>query len=222
MKRHPHKHELLAYAENLVDRRSPISAKVGGHVASCRECAAEVEAMRISLGVVRAVPTIEPTSEFNSQLLLAAQNERRALQQSRVRASVMDVIKAAGYAAGLFLIAAVCFSAALENGISAADPSLARPAAWNMASPAPAIDTTQKAASELQTLAAAVGFPSQQPRSLWEREHLRAASVFGADIEAAKLALERNPGCDRARRIIDTNIQRQVQVLKALYVERSL
>lgn len=178
--------------------------------------------MRISLGVVRAVPTIEPTSEFNSQLLLAAQNERRALQQSRVRASVMDVIKAAGYAAGLFLIAAVCFSAALENGISAADPSLARPAAWNMASPAPAIDTTQKAASELQTLAAAVGFPSQQPRSLWEREHLRAASVFGADIEAAKLALERNPGCDRARRIIDTNIQRQVQVLKALYVERSL
>ena len=64
--------------------------------------------------------------------------------------------------------------------------------------------------------------PSKQPPTLNELEHRRTASAISADIEAARAALARNPGCDRARRVVESNLQRQAQALKAVYVERSL
>ncbi len=221
MGHHPGKHELLAYAENLVDRRAPISAKIGGHITSCRSCTAEVEAIRASLEYVREAPALEPSAEFTSQVLMAAHNERRATQLHRTRRSPLRVIfKGMAYAAGILVVSAVCFSAALSNGQMDRDVQAAAVQRATDAIPSP--EAVRRATEEIQALASAVNSPSKNPPSLQELERRRTVSALSADIEAARAALERNPGCLRAYRLMDTNLQRQAQTLKALYIERSL
>jgi len=223
MKRHPNRQELMAYAENLVDGRNPISAQMGSHIAVCPACSAEVEAMRLSFAVTRSAPSLEPSGHFTAQLLLAAKNERRIVEAHRVRQSVLSAVKGIGYGAGFVAVCAVCFGLALSRG-TAADAVHASVVAASQAisEAAPSPETLRRAAVEVQTLTAAVCSSTRQPANLWEKEHRRAVSTLGADLEAARQALERNPGCARAKRIMDTTLQRQAQTLKTLYVERSL
>lgn len=213
----------MAYAENLVDGRNPISVQMGGHISNCPACAAEVEAMRFSCTLMRSAPALEPSSDFAAQLLLAARNERRIVEAHRLRNSVVSAAKGIGYAAGFVIVCAVCFGLAINRG-TAADAVQASVAAASqaIAEAAPSPEAIRRATAEVQTLTAAVCSSTREPANLWEREHRRAVSALGADIEAAKQALERNPGCARARRIMDTTLQRQAQTLKTLYVERSL
>jgi hypothetical protein len=221
MKRHPGKRELLAYAENLVDRRGPISAKIGGHVAGCRECANKVEAMRASLEFAKEAPPLEPSGDFTARLLLAAQNERRMVQRQRAgRSVVFTVVKGVGYAAAIVLVSAVCFGAALGNG---PHPAVHQTVAATIA-PDPGLtpEAVQRTAAEIETLASAIGPPSKKSSSQWEMEHRRAVHALNADIEAARAALDRNPGCQRASLLVDKNLQRQAQTLRALYAERGL
>jgi hypothetical protein len=76
---------------------------------------------------------------------------------------------------------------------------------------------------EIHTLAAAVGSRPSVPRNLREWQQTRAVLALDADLAAARAALQRNPGCERASRVVNSNIQRQAQALKTLYyVERSL
>ena len=78
MKSHPRKHELMDYAENLVDNRAAISARMAAHIAACPACLAEVEAIRTSLEFARNAPEIEPSNDLTAQILIAARDARRA------------------------------------------------------------------------------------------------------------------------------------------------
>lgn len=220
MKRHPGKHELFAYAESLVDRRSALSAKTGGHLASCPACKTEVEGIRRSLTFLREAPELQPSNELTRRILLAAQSERRAMQ-ARARGPLpFRVLKAVAYAAAILVVSAVCFSAALNT--SARAPEGYAAVATQPASPSLSPEAIRKATTEIQTLASAVNAPSKKAPNPWELERRRAVHALNDDLEAAKAALERNPGCQRASRLVDTNLQRQAQTLRDLYVDRSL
>ena len=224
MMRHPGRHELMAHAEALVYRRGTISAKLASHLAQCPICTAEVAAMRRSLEFVQSAPELEPSGNFTAQVLLAARNERSAppVRGKGAWAVARTVLQTTAYAAGLIVACTVCFGAALRPGGSDAArvAAVAGPAreAESVSSP----EALRQAVEEVKTLAAAVSVPSTRPPSQWELEHRRAVTALNADIEAARAALERNPGCKRASHVVAISLQRQAQTLRALYASRSL
>lgn len=221
MGRHPCKCELMGYAASLAGRGGALSVKVGGHVAECKKCQAEVEGMRGSLEFVHSAPELEPSPDFTRELLLAAKSERQLLQQRRGRQALVRVAKGLSYAAGILIVGAVCFGAALSGG-SAEESTVHAAVQPQPADAAASPEMLRKATAEVQTLAAALSFQPKNPPGPWELEYRRAVKALGADIEAARAALERNPGCSRASRMIQSHLQRQAQTLRALYVERSL
>ena len=223
MSRHPRKIELMAYAESLAGKGGALSVKTGAHISSCPQCQAELEGLRGSLEFIHSAPELEPTAEFTSQLLMAAQSERRLLDQRRGRQAFMAAVKGLSYAAGILIVGAICFGAGLSGstGESAVHTALEHPAGVS-SEPVESSEMLRRAAAEIKTLAAAVNFQSKNPATPLELEYRRAVQALAADIEAARAALELNPGCARATSLINSHLQRQVQALRTLYVERSL
>jgi hypothetical protein len=228
--RHPGKYELLAYAESLTDDCSSISVRIAGHVARCPRCQAEVEGARTSLSVLRLSPYIDPSDDSTLRLLKAARAERRRFQQQAARSTARmsvhntgawTVLKGLGYAAGILVVSALCFGVALgsRSQVIATSSVLARQDAGK---DQPSPEALRKTTAEIQALVAAVSSPSKNPPSALEIERWRAVSALNTDLEAARSALARNPGCERALRVMDSNLQRQAQALRALYAERSL
>ena len=220
--RHPGKYELLAYAESLTDDCSSISVRIAGHVARCPRCQAEVEGARTSLSVLRLSPDVDPSDDSTLRLLKAAREERRRFQQQQAaRSTAWTVLKGLGYAAGILVVSALCFGVALgsRSQVIATSSVLARQDAGK---DQPSPEALRKTTAEIQALVAAVSSPSKNPPSALEIERWRAVSALNTDLEAARSALARNPGCERALRVMDSNLQRQAQALRALYAERSL
>jgi hypothetical protein len=222
IRRHPFRHELVAFAETLVDRNAPVSASMAAHVAACPACAAEVKSIRRSLEFAASAPRLEPSTDLTSQILLQAHKERGGAQEHR-RASVgWAVCRGVVYTGLLAAVAVTVFNTALQDStpMPRAETTLAAQPA--VEDEVPSEEALQKAAAEVRTLAAAIRFADSKPQSAREREHRRAVSAMDADIAAARTALERNPGCARATRIVNANLQRQAKALRTLYVERTL
>lgn len=219
MKRHPAKNELMLYAESLVARR-PISAKIGGHVTACRQCTAEVEAIKKSLAFLREAPQCEPSAEFTRRLLLAARNERTVQRNRRRVSPFRQIARAFAFSAALGIVCIISYGIALSSLTAQNTNTISVSAAAS--APAISPDAIRKAAAEIQVLISALSLPSDNPPSLSELEQRRTVQALHKDLQAAEAALERNPGCDRANKLVDQNLQRQAQALKALYVERSL
>jgi len=221
MKWHPSKHDLMAYAEGLADRRGILSAKTGGHVAACKGCMAEVQRMRASFEVLRRSDELEPSDDFTSRVLMAARQERTAIEERRThRSRIRPLVKGLAYAAGISIIAAASFKAALDTG--AHIPSHYAHETASMAEATLSPDAIRRTSAEVQALAAAVQAPVAKRFSPVEIERRRAVQALNTDIEAARAALQRNPGCLRASRMMDANLQRQAQALRALYLQSSL
>lgn len=219
MRRHPAKHELLDYAESLVDGRA-ISAQLGGHITRCATCMAEVAAMQATLRVASAAPRLEPSRELTAQILLAAKNERGIQQVKRTRrAAFFRAVRAMGYAASLLIVGTVWFSAASEKPAKSSTPTV-MPATKSLVVVAPSTDEIQKATARIQTFAQAVG--TTQGATLADLQHRRVASVLDEDLTAAAAALQRNPGCVQAGRLITETLQQRVQVLQNYWTERTL
>lgn len=219
---HPTRRQLVAYAESLVDRRAPISAALAAHLKVCSACAAEVKAIRASLEFTASAPDIEPSQDLTAQILRRAQLERNGHKATCRRVSACGALaRAVVFAGALAAMAVLVFGAALN---AAPSPQSDAPAGsmHHAAVSASSQDTLQRTAEEVRTLAAAVRTVSDRPQTLREREHRRAAALLDADIAAARQALQRNPGCERAEAIVNANLQRQAETLRALYLERSL
>ena len=223
MRHHPPKHELFDYVESLVGGETPIAARTAKHVAKCPVCTKETEAIRASLEFVDQAPPLEPSEELTSRILLDAKTVQRAAHARHLRRrTTLAVAKTAGYAAGLVVAATLYFSAALatENDATVTERVVA--SGQRAADTGLALDTFERATAEVRTLAAAVNAPSKKPPTLWERERRHAVNVLDRDISAALAALERNPGCTRAANLVTANLERQVDALRSLYVERRL
>ncbi|MCX5757149.1 MAG: hypothetical protein NTU83_01315, partial [Candidatus Hydrogenedentes bacterium] len=117
MKWHPNKYDLMAYAEGLADHRGILSAKIGGHVVACKACMSEVQRMRASFEVLRRSGELEPSNDFTTRVLVAARQERTALEVRRVRRPrIRPLLKGLAYAAGVLVVAVAGFRAALNAG----------------------------------------------------------------------------------------------------------
>ena len=221
LRHHPSKHDLLAYAESLVDRNVPISAKLAAHVASCGSCLADARQMRACLEVIASSPDLVPSRELTSKILLAAQNRRSVTSRRGPRAiGFAALLRGLAYSTAILVVGFLSFAAAIGRGAPAPAPqSLAStPAPDSRLSP----EAIRKATAEIQSLAAAVSFSPSHRRTPIEQEHRRALYSLSNDLAAAQEALARNPGCLRASRLVHMNLQRQAQTLRTLYVERSL
>ncbi len=217
---HPSKLELLAYAEGLVDGHG-ISTATARHVAKCTVCAKEVAGIRTSMEFAASADALSPTDDLTSQILVAARSERRVQRRARGRTPLI-MLKGLAYAAGIVLFSTFYFSHAL-GGAPAATHETQVAVRQRTVATGPSPEEIRKATSEIHTLAAAVGSRTRAPRNLREWQQTRAVLALDEDLAAARAALQRNPGCELANRIVNSNIQRQAQALKTLYyVERSL
>jgi len=217
---HPSKLELLAYAEGLVDGHG-ISTATARHVATCADCAKEVSDIRSSIEFTASADELNPTDELTSQILVAARSERRVQRRAQGRTPLI-MLKGLAYAAGIVAFSTFYFSYALGTDPASSQEVQVLPSQQTV-STGPSPEEIRKATAEIHTLAAAVGSRQQAPRNLREWQQTRAVLALDADLATARAALQRNPGSERASRIIDSNIQRQAQALKTLYyVERSL
>jgi len=220
--KHPSRHQLFAYAENLVDEGRTLDAAIAGHIARCERCSAEVTEIRRSLDLVAQAPPLERGNEAVSQILMAAKRERGVGRKSVYVATLM---RGVGYAAAMLVVAGLAFSLALGDP-SAPATAEAKTDAASAADPAPTVarspESLREKAEEVATLAAAVRSTNAEPLSVRERERLRTVSQLDNDIAAAKAALQRNPGCVRATHIVHANLERQAEELRSLYVERAL
>lgn len=218
MLRHPTRQELVAYVEGRLDGKS-IAAAVARHIATCKTCAAEVAAVRASLEFVSTAPALEPSEEFTAHVLLAAQRERRQRRGGAAR-TAFNAIKGLACAAGIVLVAGFSFRAALNE--AAVEPSFRAAPARLASDTGPSPEELRKRAVEIRSLSAAVNARSDSPKSLWEMQHRWMVHALDADRMAALAALQRNPGCARATRLINSNMKREAQALKTLYAERAL
>jgi len=216
---HPSKYELFEYAEGLVGGPTVVAAKTAAHVAQCRACAAEAEAICRSLAFMAEAADLEASITSNIDIMLAARRERRALERRRTcRHSVVALGKGLACAAGLALIMTVTVGAVLQEGPKntwmRADAS--PPAA--VLSP----EAIRRATAEIRTLAAAVQPGGRKPQTAWEQQGWRVVQALNDDIAEARAALERNPGCARAAALIHGNLARQAETLRRLYADREL
>jgi len=221
---HPRKHQLMDLAEALVRRKTPVSAETARHVAQCRRCAIELRAMRRSIEFMDEARDLSPSQVLTAQILEAARREQRNRLRSGRRTLVMTA-KTMTYAAALTVIATFVFSAALETGAAAPGSETALTSAVSGGS-APVTGQSKadlrKTTARIHALSAAFNSRPRDSRSLREHEQLRAVLARGADISEALAALQQNPGCTRARYLVDTNLERQAEDLESLLAEQSL
>lgn len=219
MRRHPSRIELLTYAEALADGAA-IPAHIARHMASCPECSHEAKSIRNGLMFVSGAPALEPTAASTTQILSMARRERRASRRTQgVGRALAGVAKGLACAAALVVLSVASFRSALGHQTPREDLA---PAAAVARAEQPSPEEVQRANADIERLAAAVNTPDASPRSLEEWQYRRRVVALDADLTAARAALESNPGCERARRVVNTNLKQQAEALRALYVTRSL
>ncbi|GMW01176.1 MAG: hypothetical protein AMXMBFR84_23130 [Candidatus Hydrogenedentota bacterium] len=220
MMRHPSKADLLAHAEGLVDGGA-ISAEVARHVAKCPACAQELQGLKESFAFLDSARELEPTLELTNSILSAARSERQTLQSRRsLGRTIWGLAKTTACAAAIVTVCAVSFQSALADRPD--DQESVAPAMTSAVPASVSADEVKKSNAEVQTLAAAVSARNPRPQSVQELRHARLVLALEADMQTAREALQRNPGCERADLVLSTNIKRQAQALKNLYLDRTL
>lgn len=228
--RHPTRHQLVAHAESLVDRGSPVSAAMAAHLSACPRCAAEVRAIRASLEFTASVPVSEPPSGLARQILEGAREARRVSEPAPRRAPARSLL--AGALRGAVFTALTAATAALVFTSALGEPSGGQdsPPAGNLPKraalaveerPAPP-ENIRDRAREIGRLSASVARLSAEPRTPREWERRRTLEGVSQDMNAALAALERNPGCPRANELVRTHLDRQAESLRDLFIERTL
>ena len=215
---HPSKPELLAYAEGLVDGRG-ISTATARHITGCPVCAREVAAIRGSIEFTASAKQLDPAEDSISRILVAARCERKATRRAKGGTPTL-ILKGLAYAAGVIIVSAVVFQASLHrtaaNGATRAETA-ARTLASNVSA-----EEMRQAASQIQTLTAAVGSRPDAPHGDRVIQQAREVLALDAELAAARAALRSNPASERASQVVSSNLKRQAKALKTLYVERNL
>jgi len=221
IRRHPARHALLAYAENLVDNRAAIDRAMAAHISQCPVCSAEVKAIQASLSFAVSAPELEPGSDLTAQILLAGRQARSEMKQTATPLRVAwKVVKGGACAAAMIMVAGLAFTAFLEAPASthAAAPVTDRPAPEITAvvtSPEALRKAAVDVAAEGQALSAAIQSKHGESLDAEDLEQLRMVRSRGGDLAVAVSALERNPHNVRATHVVNANLKS----LRSMYVE---
>lgn len=223
IRRHPARRELVAYAEALVDRRSPVSAATASHLSQCNACSGEMDSIRASLEFATSAKSLEPSIDLTAQILIDANRERTKEESYSNQVSTLRLAcRGLAYASALLIITTFYFGAALQQPYSTSESASTGILDQTRADSLASIEAVHEIIGEIRTLSAAVRFAPADRQTPLEQEQRRAVDAMDEDIEAALDALERNPGSLQANHTILASLQRQAQTLRALYVEQSL
>ena len=215
--RHLSRQALFAHAESLVDAGKPVEAAYAAHLSGCGACAAEVQAIRPTLEVARLALPLDPSPDLTAQILVRARSEKMRPQVPAHHHRPGRWIAVCALAAGVMLVIGLAVYSRAVFTPSAAPILLSNTEASTVSQDA---EHWTKTVTEVRSLVAATRTPVQaNPREIAQR---RAVQAMDKDIAAALSALERNPGCARASRIVQSNLERQAQALRNLYASRSL
>ena len=221
---HPTRRQLVAFAESLVDRRASVSALMASHVASCSGCAREVKRIRASLEIAALSPTPEPSRELTPRIIAQARNARRR-QQASVRASsgITTLFKYTASVSGIIVLAWFSFSAALDGTpVTAPLASVYATTSGMEETTAPTPGVLQQQTAVVRALSTAVSHQRDALLSPVDTGRRRMIEALDSDLSAALAALERNPGCVRANQVVHMSLERQLEGLRSLYLDRTL
>lgn len=181
-------------------------------------------AIRASLEFTSSARDLDPSVELTGQILHNARSARNCRQRHR-GIPIVSILRAFAFVAGIVALATASFGLALSRGGLLVPPTAAAGGEMTQ-SDATLAETQQKdlerVASEVRMLSGAVRPATMATSSPEELKQWRAVRSMDADIAAARAALERNPGCERASSIVNANLQRQAETLRNLYVGRAL
>ena len=219
---HPSQRQLVEFAESLVDRHAPVSALMAAHVAGCSVCALEVKKIRASFELAAMARLPEPSNELTQRIIARARLERREqpIAPQHENALFSRFLQTAACFAATAALACLSFGAAL-NDMTPNNASLLRAsfaANENVSQSA----ELQEQTDSVQALSSAVSLQQEAPTSPYELGHRRSLNALNDDISAALAALERNPGCIRANQVMLTSVERQLEGLRNLYLDRKL
>ena len=229
IRRRPNRGQMLDYAESLVDHK-PLPAQVAGAIKRDDGATEEVAAIRETLEFVADVPELEPSDDLTRAILRESRAARRPRQQAAYRRTsvIQAVVRGTVYTAAMSFVCLVVFSAAVYQPASDSGDTSAAPATVlevrtaatpGMLTP----ELLQQKAREVRTLTAVVGRDATNANtSPIEWRHLRSVSAVDNDITAALEALDRNPGSERAAKIVYSSLERKAESLREFYVDRKL
>ncbi|NLN94480.1 MAG: hypothetical protein GX130_14430 [Candidatus Hydrogenedens sp.] len=216
--RHPSSVQLMEYAESLVDDDSPVCVLMAAHLSRCPDCANEVRAIQQSLKLT-ALATLPESSQTLSHSILLQARKEIARPPAKRPSFLYPFLRSVACLVGILLLAAISFSAALQEGSefsSIAVQAEARPI------PTPENSWTPSrpfSGTVVQALAASIAI---QGNTLSNTGQRRIVDFLDQDLDAALAALERNPGCVRATQIVDSEAQKRLEGLRTLFVDRTL
>jgi hypothetical protein len=195
------------------------------HIGDCAACREEVEAMRYSLRTAAGSEGIEPSAEWTAGLLAHARRQERRVTTRRITRPAVAA------AAALLLVTvagAYRIVPTTESGAPVASVPVLNKArviedtSVAFASEPPAGVALLTVSVEEEVLGAAVLHENRKPANSWEAAHIEAIRQLDADIEEGLQALKANPGLVRARMLVNASREQKRELLKALYLERSL
>lgn len=218
---HPTRRQLVAFAEQLVDRGAPVSVLTASHVAGCPRCAAEVKRIRASLELAALAPAPEPSRDLMPRIVARARAARRNQQTVYSESAPSRFLRSAACVAGIIALAWFSFGMAL-NGRPALTMSAAELSSGDDDTVAASPGALQQQTAVVKALSTALSRHQEFQVSPFEEGHRRALEVLDRDVSAALAALERNPGCVRANQVMHMSLERQLEGLRNLYLDRTL
>lgn len=220
MLKHPSKPDLLAHAEHLVSGHA-IAHSIERHLAQCDQCRREVDAVRRSLELIEETPELEAHDDLSRQILLAARNERKMMHRVHHRRPVAQAARALAFAAGFAVVCVFSFQSALNPSNAAAEVNSPAAVVAQETDADLSPEAIRQTETEVRRLAAAVETRAL-PHDPQAWQQARAVAMLEADLRAAEAALQRNPGHERATRLMQVSLKRQTEAWKSLYLAQQL
>lgn len=219
---HPTRRQLVAFAETLLDRRAPVSALLARHVARCTKCAQEVKHIRASFELTALAPAPEPSDDLAQRIMAQARKARQSTGgASHTAPAASGGLRAAACVAGLVALAWFSFGAAL-NGPAALPSAVPVVYAADAESVSEPPGVLRHHVDTVEALSTALSRREDTLSSPRDAGHRRTLEALDRDVRAALAALERNPGCPRANQVVHMSLERQLEGLRNLYLDRTL
>jgi hypothetical protein len=220
---HPTQRQLVEFAESLVDRHAPVSALMAAHVAGCTLCAREVKQIRASLELASLARLPEPSNELTKRIVMQAQQMRVSAPPTPApgKAAFIRTLQMAACMVGALALAYISFGAALRD-LSPGDRKPSFHASFDPDASPVFHEALQEKSNTVKALSSAISLQPDKPDSPYEQGHRRFLHALDDDMSAARAALERNPGCPRANQVMLTSVNRQLEGLRNLYLDRKL
>ncbi len=217
---HPTRRQLVDFAESLVDTQATVAAILAAHVAECPKCANEVKRIRACLQLADLSCPPDPSNALACEIMLRARGEVKRPGRPR---KYVPVLKTAQYgicAVAAVLLAVYAYTMILNDAAARAQEPVFGNATVAAEQPISATALIQRAET-VKALSASVSIRENASDSPHDVEYRRALEILKHDLNAALSALHRNPGNTRANQVMVMSLERQLEGLRDLYLDRT-